>query len=165
MSAEPEVIATASRGNVVFLVAVVLGFGTIVAYFWYDAAGDWESFTSSLYRRWALPTLTFLYLSMLPLAARVLSQILLHGQRIVWIEKGQLIYYHPSHFSVPCKDIAALLPAKGIVGRDAIAVITRDGGRKEFAAFGMSISRDEIIRRLRNICGLPDSAPEQTQEI
>ena len=164
MSAKPEVIATASRANVVFLVAVVLGFGAIVAYFWHDAAGDWESFASSLYRRWALPTLTFLYLSILPLVARVLRQIILHGRRIIWIEEGQLIYYHPSHFSVPCKDITALLPARGIVGRDAIAVITRDGERKEFAAFGMSISRDEIIRRLRKICGLPKPVPADPEQ-
>lgn len=161
MTAKPEVIATASRANAIFLAAVVLGFGAIVAYFWYDAVGDWESFTSSLYRRWAVPTLTFLYLGMLPLAMRVLRQVALHGPRIVWIENDQLIYYHPSHFSVPCKDIAALLPARGILGRDAIAVVVRGGGRKEFAAFGMSVSRDEILKRLRTVCGLPEPAPEQ----
>lgn len=164
MSPKSEVIATASRANVVFLVTAVLGLGTIVAYFWHDAAGDWESFTSSLYRRWALPTLTFLYLSMLPLVVRVLRQIISHGPRVIWIEKGQLIYYHPSHFSVPCTNIAALLPTSGVMGRDAIAVITRDDERKEFAAFGMNIPRDEILQRLREVCGLPEPALEQPEK-
>jgi hypothetical protein len=90
-----------------------------------------------------------------------LRQIFRHGRRIVWIEKDQLVYYDPSHFSVPCKDIATLLPVAGFMGRDAIAVVARDGSRKEFAAFGMSISRDEIMKRLREICGLPEPAPEQ----
>jgi hypothetical protein len=158
---EPLVIAATSRTKAVMGMVIYLLLWLPVLYLWYLALNDWDHYLSSPFRRWALPTMTLIYLSTLPLFIKGLRQIFRHGRRIVWIEKDQLVYYDPSHFSVPCKDIATLLPVAGFMGRDAIAVVARDGSRKEFAAFGMSISRDEIMKRLREICGLPEPAPEQ----
>ena len=161
---ERSVIAATSRTKAVMGMVIYLILWLPVLYFWYLALNDWDHLLSSPFRRWALPTMTLLYLSTLPLLIKGLRQIFRHGRRIVWIEKGQLVYYDPSHFSVPCKDIARLLPVAGFMGRDAIAVVTRDGRRKEFAAFGMNISRDEILKRLREICGLPEPALESEQK-
>jgi hypothetical protein len=158
---ESETIARTSRAQATLGITIILIFAAIVLEMWRYAAADFEYFFSSHFRRWSLLGVTAGLLAAVPLAAGGLRQIVYHGRRIVWIERGRLIYFDPFFFSVPCTDIAALLPVTGVMGRDAIAVITRDGRRKEFAAFGMSISRDEIMKRLREICGLPEAVVDR----
>ena len=159
-----EVIATTSRAQAALGVIIILIFAAFVVEMWRDASTDFQYYFSSHFRRWSLLGVTGGLLAAVPLAAGGLRQIVYHGRRIVWIEKDRLIYFDPFFFSVACADIAALSPVAGVMGRDAIAVITRDGRRKEFAAFGMSRSRDEILKRLREICGLPEPAPEQAHK-
>jgi hypothetical protein len=151
---ESEVIATTSRGKAALGIIIILVFGALVIDMWRYAAADFQYYFSSQFRRWTLLGATAGLLAVVPLAAGGLRQMVYHGRRIVWIENERLIYYDPFFFSVPCADIAALLPVQGFMKRDAIAVITRDGRRKEFAAFGMSIPRDNILKRLRDVLGL-----------
>jgi hypothetical protein len=162
--AESVVIATTSRARMILGILVVLACVLPVLYFWYLALNDWDRVFSSPFRQWALPTMTLLYLGGWPLFIRGFRQIIRHDGRIVWVAKGRLNYYHPSHFSVPCKDIVALLPVAGYMGHDSIAVVTRDGSRKKFIAVGMNISRDEILKRLCDICGLPKPAPADLEQ-
>jgi hypothetical protein len=162
---EPIVIATTSRTRMIGGILVVLACVLPVFYFWYLALSDWDhSFSSSPFRQWGLLTMTLIYLGASPLFIKGFRQIIRHDGRVVWIEKDQLNYYHPSHFSVPCQDIVALLPVAGYMGHDSIAVVTRDGGRKKFIAVGMNISRDEILKRLCDVCGLPEPAPADPEQ-
>ena len=159
MKAEPEVIATTTPLMAAWLVFMIVGFGIIDCWAIYEAVSDWERFRSSLYQRWAVPTMTVLYVSLLFMFAKGVRQYVRHGGRIVWVEDGRLIYYDPSHVCVPCSDIVSLTYGTNH-GVPAIGVFTKDGSKKVIRVQGMSISRDEMLRRLQKICGLPDSAVE-----
>jgi hypothetical protein len=161
MKAEPQVIATMSRNKALGVVPIILGIGVFVAYLWFDAARDWESFFSDRNSRVGIPTITILWLSMLPIAVKWMRQILSHDARMIWIENGQLVFFYPSYFSAPLTEITALSLTCDFWGRDQARITLRGGSESKFYLTSMSPPPDVIVKRLREICGLPDSAPEK----
>jgi hypothetical protein len=83
---------------------------------------------------------------------------------VLWVEDERLIYMDPSVLSVRCDDIVSVSPALSN-GFAAISLSLRDGRQETLLGVNMNIPRDEIIRRLREICGLPAAAPEQPQKV
>lgn len=158
---EPVVIATTSPGRTVAGILIVLLLGLPVLYFWYLALNDWDHFFSSLFRQWGLPTMTLLYLSGLLGFIKIMRQVLRNGGRMVWIEEGVLHFFHPSYFSKPLAEIAALSLTCDFWGRDQIRISLRDGEERKFHLGPMSIPASAIVKRLREICGLPEPASEQ----
>lgn len=162
---EPVVIATTSHAQIVAGILIIVLFGLPVLYFWYLALNDWDHVFSSPFRRWALPTMTLLYLGVLPVFTKGIRQALRRDGRIVWIEDGRLIFFHPSFFSSPLIGITALSLTCDFWGRDQIRISLRDGEERKFHLGPMSIPASALAKRLREICGLPEPAPEQPQEV
>lgn len=83
---------------------------------------------------------------------------------MVWIEDGVLHFFYPSYFSKPLAEIAALSLTCDFLGRDQIRISLRDGEERKFHLGPMSIPPDAIVKRLREVCGLPEPVPEQVQK-
>jgi hypothetical protein len=162
MKAEPLIIATVPRTRVLVIVLAVLAVGALVIYCWIDAAQDWGDFFSRPYKSWAVPFITLSWFSLLPIAVKGSRQILSHGGRTVWIEDGRLIFFYPSYFSAPLTEIYALSLTCDFWGWDQIRISLRNGGECKFHLARMSIPSDAIVKRLREICGLPEPGPEQS---
>lgn len=158
--AEPVIIATTSRGRTVAGIFIVLFLGLPVLYFWYLALNDWDHVFSSPFRRWALPTMTLLYLGAGSIFIKTVQQLLRHGGRTVWIEEGRLNFFYPSYFSEPLTGITAISLTCDFWGRDQIRILLRGGEERKFHLGPMSIPASTIVKRLREIRGLPEPAQD-----
>lgn len=161
MKREPQVIATMPRNKALCSVPIILGIGIFVIYLWFDAAQDWQEFFSDRNSRVGIPIITMLWLSMLPIAVKWLRQILSHGARMIWIEDERLIVFYPSYFSASLTEISALSLTCDFWGRDQVRITLSGGSESKLYLTSMSPPPDVIVKRLREICGLPGAAPEQ----
>lgn len=164
MKAEPLVIVTVSRRRVWYVAALVLAIGVFVAYLWFDAAQDWEGFFASRNSRLRIPIISLLWLAMLVIALKWARQLLSHDGRTVWIEDGRLIFFYPSYFSEPLSNISALSLTSDFFGWDQIRISLRHGAERKFHITRMPVQPDVLVKRLREICGLPEEEVERSGE-
>lgn len=162
--AETIVIAGTSRTKIVAGIVIILILGLPVLFFWYLALDDWDHFFSSPFRQWALPTMTLLYLGVWPSFIKFVRQMLRHDGRIVWIEDGRLIFLYSSFFSAPLTEIAAVSLTCDFWGRDQIRLSLRNGEERKFHLGAMSIPPDAIVKRLCEVCSLPEPKPQQAEQ-
>lgn len=162
MKAEPLVIVAVSRRRVWYAAALVLAIGVFVAYLWFDAARDWEGFFVSRNSRLGVPTVTILWLTMLVIAVKWARQVLSHDGRTVWIEDGRLIFFYPSYFSEPLANISALSLTCDFWGWDQIRISLKHGAERKFHITRMPVPPDVLVKRLREVCGLPEAVAERS---
>ena len=86
----------------------------------------------------------------------ILSQVLFHNSRLIWIENGTLIWRDPKFFSLSCSDVARI--SCGTSGQfsqlDTITFQMRDGRDKVIATDAMMESCDDVVRGIRQYLGL-----------
>ena len=163
MQTEPQIVATSTLAQNVPSLAIVALFDAVILFLWYLAITDSEDFFS-VRGSWALPGVTLLFLVVSYKICKTMRRFLSNGGRVLWVQDQRLIYMDPSVLSVRCDDIVSVSPALSN-GFAAISLSLRDGRQETLLGMNMNIPRDEIIRRLRDICGLPESAPEQAQKV
>jgi len=163
MQTEPQIVATSTLAQNVPSLAIVALLDAVTLFLWYLAITDSADFFS-VRGSWALPGVTLLFLVVSYKIFKTMRRSLANGGRVLWVEDERLIYMDPSVLSVRCDDIVSVSPALSN-GFAAISLSLRDGRQETLLGMNMNIPRDEIIRRLRDICGLPESAPEQAQKV
>lgn len=162
MQTEPQIVATSTPSQNI-LGWAILAFGdALVLFCCYLAITDTEDFFD-VRGSWAIPGVTLLFAVVTYKAAKTSWRAFSNGGRILWIENERLIYLDPSVLSVRCADIVSVSPSQ-YYGFAAIALSLRGGRQETLPGMNMNIPRDQIIRRLREICGLPDPGPGQVQK-
>jgi hypothetical protein len=92
----------------------------------------------------------------IPQLLDVFRQVVWHGDRLVWIENGQLIYRYLSRsVTVPCSDIVRVSTwVDGFFNQyDTITLHLRDGSEKVIRSDQFSEDADDIAQRLREALG------------
>lgn len=159
MQTELQIVATSTPAQNILGWAVIAFGDALVLFCWYLAITDTDDFFS-VRGSWALPGVTLLFAIVSYKVAKTSWRAMSNGGRILWIENERLIYLDPSVLSVRCDEIVSVSPSRSN-GFAAISLSLRDGRQETLPGLNMNIPRDQIIRRLREICGLPEPPPEQ----
>jgi hypothetical protein len=162
MQTEPQIVATSTVSQNILGWAVMVVSDALVLFCWYLAITDTDHFFS-VRGSWALPGVTLLFAIVSYKILKTSWRAMSNGGRILWIENERLIYLDPSVLSVRCDDIVSVSPTRSN-GFSAISLSLRDGRQETLPGRNMNIPRDQIMRRLREICGLPEPAPESEQK-
>src|SRR6185437_11664629 len=90
-------------------------------------------------------------------------QVVFHGDRLIWIENGQVIWRSAGFFSVPCIEIVEVTAGTGekYSWYDTITFRLRDGSEKVIETDSLDENCDDVVHRLREVLSIrtADSPP------
>jgi hypothetical protein len=133
--------------------SILLGLALIFIYGWLDFAISRTSVLNyGVYATYALAMGSSIYLAMLPLLWKIFRQVLFDGRRVIWKEDERLIYLDANYLAVSCSEISEISLSYNKRDQEGIELLLVDGSRKFLPTGGLSISSDEVERRIKGIC-------------
>jgi hypothetical protein len=147
-----NVIAHFRKGDVLLQATIVafLAIGCIATTLYFPGGRSWVYIAE---RPMLFPGTLFIWSGgslMLTLAAVAFYRVFFDRAVALWLVDGKLVYLGKWLFSVRCRDIEGIirdtLPRSG---RDCIAILVRDGGKKALPIGSLVETRDVILGRLR----------------
>jgi hypothetical protein len=113
------------------------------------------------YHGYAVSCCIICWVSIIPLSRLLFSvarQLVFHQARLLWIEKGMLIWQDIGNFSLPCSEVEKVIVGfGGDFGQfDTLVFKMRDGSDKIRTTAMMREDADDIAKRLSELIGRQD---------
>ena len=92
----------------------------------------------------------------------MLSQVVFHNARLIWIENDWLIWRDPKFFSVSCPDIVKVSCGTGgqFSQFDTINFQMRDGEEKVITTNSLAENCDDVVQKIRQYLKLQNPISE-----